>query len=272
MKDLPEGDPGSFKEQLLVIKIGGNVIDNDKSLKQFITQFASLPEKKIMVHGGGTVATQVADKLQINQQIVKGRRITDADTLKVIVMVYAGLINKNIVALLQQAGVNAIGLCGADGNLVTSVKRADKPLDYGFVGDVRNINSEILKTFLDNNLVPVIAPVTHDGQGQLLNTNADTMAQEIAKAVSDNYKVSLVYTFEKAGVLQDVNDERSAISDISKKDYNRLKENGTVNAGMIPKLDNAFIAINSGVSKVIIGKAEMLTQLLEGSSGTTITA
>ena len=271
MKDLLADDPSAKKAALVVIKIGGNIIDNDNSLKEFINQFASLPVKKILIHGGGKVATQFADKLQITQKMIEGRRITDAETLKVITMVYAGLINKKIVAMLQEVRINAIGLTGADGNLIMAVRRADKPVDYGYVGDIRDINISLLRILIDHHFVPVIAPVTHDGSGQLLNTNADTIAQEIAKAVSSDYQVSLVYTFEKAGVLTDVNDERSTISRISVNDYIRLKEAGTVNEGMIPKLDNAFTAIRSGVSKVIIGKGEMLSQLLEGSSGTTIT-
>jgi len=272
MKDLVADDFVSNDQHLVVIKIGGHIIDNETSLKLFIEQFSRLPQKKILVHGGGIVATRISEKLQISQQMIEGRRITDAETLKVIVMVYAGLVNKNIVALLQQSGIDAIGLSGADGNLARSAKRPATPLDYGFVGDVKSINADLLIILLNNNMIPVIAPVTHDGQGQLLNTNADTMAQEISKALSNNYRVSLIYTFEKTGVLQDINDEKSAIRHISEKDYIRLKDNGTVHAGMIPKLDNAFTAINSGVLKVIIGKAEMLSQLLEGSSGTTITA
>ncbi|MGZ5247216.1 MAG: acetylglutamate kinase [Flavitalea sp.] len=257
-------------ETLRVIKIGGNIIDHEENLQDFLHQLAELKGLKILVHGGGKLATRLAGQLQIPQQLVEGRRITDAETLKVITMVYAGFINKNIVAALQSMNCNAIGLCGADGNLVTAKKRTGTDIDYGFVGDVESINVELLKSFLDQQLIPVIAPVTHNGKGQLLNTNADTIAQEIAKSLSKFYNAELVYSFDKAGVLEDTEDDNSLISLLNPELYESLKNSGKIFAGMIPKLDNAFEALKSGVSKVIIGKAENLPGLLNGSSGTSI--
>ncbi|MGZ5254695.1 MAG: acetylglutamate kinase [Flavitalea sp.] len=257
-------------ETLRVIKIGGNIIDHEENLQDFLHQLAELKGLKILVHGGGKLATRLAGQLQIPQQLVEGRRITDAETLKVITMVYAGFINKNIVAALQSMNCNAIGLCGADGNLVTAKKRTGTDIDYGFVGDVESINVELLKSFLDQQLIPVIAPVTHNGKGQLLNTNADTIAQEIARSLSKFYNAELVYSFDKAGVLEDTEDDNSLISLLNPELYESLKNSGKIFAGMIPKLDNAFEALKSGVSKVIIGKAENLPGLLNGSSGTSI--
>lgn len=255
---------------LTVIKIGGNIIDDDKALKNFLQQLAAVEGKKILVHGGGKLATKLAGQLNIPQQMIDGRRITDAETLKVITMVYAGYINKNIVAQLQSHGSNAIGLCGADGDLIHAKKRSHPDIDYGFVGDVEKVNGSFLKNLLDKDIVPVIAPVTHDGKGQLLNTNADTIAQETAKALSEYYTVHLVYSFEKAGVLEDANDESSVIPLIDPTLYENLKTSGKIFAGMIPKLDNAFAALNSGVQKVIIGKASSLPSLLKGTEGTSI--
>ncbi len=219
-------------------------------------------------------------QLNIPQQLIDGRRITDAETLKIITMVYAGYINKNIVGLLQSNNCNAIGLCGADGNLILAHKRTSKVLsfgedlgeviDYGFVGDIDSINAEWIEKLLNENLTPVIAPVAHDRKGQLLNTNADTIAQEIAKSLSNTYAVTLIYCFEKKGVLQNPIDEDSVISEITFSSYNNLKEKQIIHSGMIPKLDNAFAALRSGVKKVIIGKAEELGQLICGTSGTTI--
>jgi acetylglutamate kinase len=208
--------------------------------------------------------------------MVDGRRITDAETLKIVTMVYAGLINKNIVAQLQANGCNALGLCGADGNTIKSHKRgSNSPLvvggiDYGFVGDVDAVNTGLLQSLLAQQIAVVLAPITHDGNGLLLNTNADTIAQETAKALSSIYDVELIYSFEKAGVLLDVNDDGSVVSTLTPTYYQELKEQQLIFAGMIPKLDNAFAAINSGVSKVIIGKAEQLQQLINGENGTAI--
>jgi acetylglutamate kinase len=222
------------------------------------------------VHGGGKLATKLAEQLAIPQQLVDGRRITDSETLKVVTMVYAGYINKNIVAALQAMNCNAIGICGADGSSIVAHKRIHSSIDYGFVGDVDNINTGFLQGLLENNLNIVVAPLTVDKQGQLLNTNADTIAQEIAKALSSMYDVRLIYSFEKAGVLMDVKDDQSVISQINPASYAKLKQQQAIFAGMLPKLENAFTALNNGVKKVIIGKAEELHDLIAGQAGTTI--
>jgi len=257
-------------KSLRVIKIGGNVIDNPESLQQFIVDFAMLQGPKILVHGGGKLATRLAEKLGIEQQLVDGRRITDAETLKIVTMVYAGFINKNIVAVLQANNCNAIGLCGADGDTILAHKRQHPVLDYGFVGDVDVINTNLINNLLEKNIAVVFAPITHDQQGQLLNTNADTIAQEIARSLSDLYDVQLIYSFEKSGVLLDANDDTTVIPEIKPSYYQQLKSKSKIFAGMIPKLDNAFAALKSGVGKVIIGKAENLKELINGTSGTTI--
>jgi acetylglutamate kinase len=259
------------KETLYVIKIGGNIIDDEQRLAGFLASFAALKGKKILVHGGGKLATKLAADLNVPQQMVDGRRITDAETLKIITMVYAGLINKNIVAALQMHGTDAIGLTGADGDLIRSAKRSNAGIDYGFVGDVKKVNDRFLVSLLNDNITVVVAPVTHDGQGSLLNTNADTIAQEIATAMAQHYAVHLIYSFEKSGVLTDVNDENSLIPLLTRSLYEQYRSEQKIFAGMIPKLDNAFAAISSGVSKVIIGKAEELAALTDGSSGTILT-
>jgi acetylglutamate kinase len=257
-------------EKLFVIKIGGNIIDDDAKLSSFLRSFSFIKEKKILVHGGGNMATRLAEKLGIEQQLVDGRRITDAETLKIVTMVYAGYINKNIVAGLQAHDCNAIGLCGADGDAILAHKRKHPVMDYGFVGDVDAINTILLKSLLDQNIAIVFAPITHDQRGQLLNTNADTIAQELAKGMSAEYEVSLVYCFEKSGVLLDANDDTTTISQITPGYYQQLKSKQKIFAGMLPKLDNAFVALNNGVKKVVIGKGEDLVQLINGRSGTTI--
>ena len=265
-------------DKLYVIKIGGNIIDDEQKLSLFLKDFAQIEGHKILVHGGGKLATKMAAQLDIEQQMIDGRRVTDAETLKVVTMVYAGLINKKIVAQLQANNCNAIGLTGADGNLIKAHKRNHPTIDYGFVGDVDSgqLLVDNWQIFLSNKLTPIIAPITHDGKGNLLNTNADTIAQEIAKLLSIIYDVKLIYCFEKSGVLLDVNDDNSVIPLLTKQYYRELKTplDGTwaprIFAGMLPKLDNAFAAINSGVSKVIIGKAEELQQLITGEKGTTI--
>ena len=257
-------------EKLFVIKIGGNIIDDETKLSSFLASFSNINDKKILVHGGGKLATRLAEKLGVEQQLVEGRRITDAETLKIVTMVYAGYINKNIVATLQAHHCNAIGLCGADGDVILAHKRQHPVLDYGFVGDVDAINTVLLKNLLNQNIAVVFAPITHDQQGQLLNTNADTIAQEVAKGLSRDYEVSLIYSFEKNGVLLDANDDNTVIGKINLSYYQQLKAKQKIFAGMIPKLDNAFAALNNGVKKVIIGKAENLEQLVQGSSGTTI--
>ncbi|HEV7333588.1 MAG TPA: acetylglutamate kinase [Flavisolibacter sp.] len=257
-------------ETLYVIKIGGNIIDDEEKLSAFLQSYAAIAEKKILIHGGGKLATKLADQLNIPQQMVEGRRITDAETLKIVTMVYAGLINKSIVSQLQAHGSNAIGLSGADGNVILAHKRIVKDRDYGFAGDVDGVNASFLHSLLQQAISPVLAPITHNGAGQLLNTNADTIAQETAKAMSTYYNVHLVYSFEKAGVLLNAEDESSVIPVIDPARYAELKGKGLVFAGMIPKLDNAFAALTSGVQKVIIGKAENLSSLVSGDSGTTI--
>jgi len=262
---------------LTIIKIGGNIIDNEPKLAAFLEDFAAIEGKKILVHGGGKLATGIAEAMGIKQQMVDGRRITDAETLKVVTMVYAGYINKNIVAQLQANGCNAIGLSGADGNVIQSHKRgADTNIgtagiDYGFAGDVDTINNSLLQSLLNGGFSIILSPITHNMNGQLLNTNADTIAQEIAKALGSIYDVSLVYSFEKSGVLLDANDDTTVIASINPTYYEQLKAEQKIFAGMIPKLDNAFAAINSGVGKVIIGKAEQLHALISGNAGTTIT-
>jgi acetylglutamate kinase len=259
-------------EKLFVIKIGGNIIDDEAKLSSFLRSFSLVKEKKIMVHGGGNMATRLAEKLGIEQQVIDGRRITDAETLKVVTMVYAGYINKNIVAGLQSHHCNAIGLCGADGDAILAHKRKHPVMDYGFVGDVDAINTFLLKNLLDQNIAIVFAPITHDQQGQLLNTNADTIAQELARGMSGEYEVSLIYCFEKPGVLLDANDDTTVITRLTPDYYRQLKTKQKIFAGMIPKLDNAFSALSNGVKKVIIGKAESLDELIKGNSGTTIEA
>lgn len=256
--------------RLLVIKIGGNIIDDENKLSSFLKDFSSVREKKILVHGGGKLATRLAQQMGIEQQLVDGRRITDAETLKIVTMVYAGYINKNIVAQLQQNGCNATGLSGADGNAILAHKRVKGDIDYGFAGDIDKVNVGLIDNLLQQNNAIVFAPITHDGKGQLLNTNADTIAQEIATALSKNYEVSLVYGFEKAGVLMNAEDDSTVIPQIDTTSYSELKSKNVIFAGMIPKLDNAFAALGKGVKKVIIGKAENLQTLTEGKSGTVL--
>jgi acetylglutamate kinase len=257
-------------QPLTIIKIGGNIIDDDMRLSDFLRDFANITTPKILIHGGGKMATQIATQLGLPQTLINGRRITDAESLKVVTMVYAGYINKNIVALLQGNGCTAIGASGADADLVRAHKRTGSEVDYGFAGDVDTVNSNWLQTQLEQGYSPVIAPITHDGKGQLLNTNADTMAQEIAQAMSGCYATTLVYAFEKPGVLESVEDDNSLIPVLTPSLYHTLKENNKIFSGMIPKLDNAFAALQKGVSKVIIGQAEQLPLLLNGTTGTHI--
>ena len=257
-------------ERLTIVKVGGKVVEDKDSLEQLLAQFSMIRGKRILVHGGGLLATNLAEKLGIETQMVEGRRITDAATLEVVTMVYAGLVNKNIVAGLQAKGCNAIGLTGADLNVIRAVKRPVKTIDYGYVGDIMGVNTSELRMLLNEEVVPVMAPITHDGKGQLLNTNADTIAQEIAKAMSEKMEITLVYSFEKKGVLKDIDDEESFIPMINLACFEKMKEEHTIFAGMIPKLDNAFEAIGAGVNKVIIGDASNLQELLDGKSGTVI--
>ena len=268
-------------KSLKVIKIGGNVIDNPESLQQFIADFAMLQGPKILVHGGGKIATKLAEDLGIKSKMLEGRRITDGESLKVVTMVYAGLINKNIVAGLQSENCNAIGLSGADGNMIRATRRLPQKVlsggedlgeavDYGFVGnlDESSIDRKGLYKLLEAGFTPVFSAITHDGKGQLLNTNADTIASAISIAMSVEYETSLIFCFEKAGVLMDVEDESSVIKSIDQHYYNELKLQGIINDGMIPKMDNAFEAINKGLKEVYIGKAEALPTLSNGNFGT----
>src|SRR5882757_1984683 len=250
-------------KSLNIIKIGGNVIDNSESLHNFLKDFTALDGFKILVHGGGKVATQLSETLGIEPKLVDGRRITDIETLRVVTMVYGGLINKNIVAQLQRFGTNAIGLTGADGDFIRAKKRPVKTIDYGFVGDIddKSINPQNLKRLLEAGFTPVFCAITHDGEGQLLNTNADTIASALAVALAKQYETTLIYCFEKKGVLQDINDEDSLIRDINPAHYEELKTQRIIHSGMLPKLDNAFTAIAYGVKAVIIGKSDDLGQL-----------
>ena len=257
-------------EKLYIIKIGGNIVDNTSLLTECLTAFSKLEGQAILVHGGGKLATQLASSMGVEQTMVEGRRITDEATLKIVTMVYAGAINKNIVAQLQSFGVNAMGLTGADGNLIQAHKRTGASIDYGFVGDVDGVNTNLVKQLLFNAIKLVVAPITHDGNGQLLNTNADTIAQSLATGMSKYYEVHLIYGFEREGVLSDVNNPDSVIAFIDRPAYGILKEQKVIFEGMIPKIDNAYLALEGGVQSVIIGKAEKLNQLINGTAGTTI--
>jgi acetylglutamate kinase len=260
--------------QLTIIKIGGNIIDNSAKLHQFLLDFTALPGKKILVHGGGKIATELGESLGIEAKMVDGRRITDIQTLRIVTMVYAGLINKNMIAQLQAKGSNAIGLTGADGNLIKAVKRPVKTIDYGFVGDLGEnaVNVPALDALLSTGFVPVLCAITHDGDTQLLNTNADTIASAVAVAMSSLYQTKLVYCFEKKGVLKDIEDESSVVREIRSSEFEELKADGTVAGGMIPKLQNAFEAINKGVSEVYIGMGDELPALGKGEFGTKMLA
>ncbi len=257
-------------ESLYVIKIGGNIVDNPALLTECLAAFATIKGQAILVHGGGKLATSLASSMGVAQTMMEGRRITDEATLKIVTMVYAGHINKNIVAQLQGLGVNALGLTGADGNLIQAHKRVNAKIDYGFVGDVDKVNVDLIQVLLSNNIRLVVAPITHDANGQLLNTNADTIAQSIATALAGIYDVHLIYGFEKEGVLVDMNDPSSVIAKIDRPSYAKLKEDKIIFEGMVPKIDNAYLALDGGVQSVIIGKAEKMNELINGTAGTTI--
>ncbi len=248
-----------MKPIVSVIKIGGNIIENPKKLASFISLFSKLPGLKILVHGGGKLATQKAAQLGITSKLVQGRRITDAESLEVITMVYGGLVNKNIAAQLQAHHCNAIGLSGADGNTIRAHKRPIKEIDYGYVGDIDEVNKHVIKTLLEVKFTPVFCAITHDGNGQLLNTNADTIASEIAIALSDHYTTRLFYCFEKKGVLLDITDDDSVIPTINSKRYQELLANKSISEGMLPKLENCFYALRKQVEKVCIGNISMLS-------------
>lgn len=246
-------------ENLTIVKVGGKVVEEKESLKTLLALFKDIEGYKILVHGGGRSATEIASKMGIESQYIDGRRITDEETLKVVTMVYGGLVNKNIVAQLQALGQNALGLSGADLNIIEAVKRPVKSIDYGFVGDVTKVNGHVLHQLLQLKTVPVLAPLTHNKKGQMLNTNADTIAAETAKAMSKFYNVHLVYCFEKPGVLQNEHDDESVIPHLNQFSYKEYVNKGVISGGMIPKLDNAFDAISKGVKEVIITKFENLT-------------
>ncbi len=256
-----------MKDKITVVKVGGAVVEDDAQLSQLLADFKGIEGNKVLVHGGGRRATKVAAQLGIESRMVNGRRITDADMLQVVTMVYGGLVNKNIVARLQAKGVNALGLTGADMNIIRSHKRPLKDgIDFGFVGDVDNADGAMLRTLIEAGVTPVIAPLTHDGKGNILNTNADTMAAETAKALAEHYDVTLIYSFEKKGVLANPDDDDSVIDVITHGDFERYKADGTIAGGMIPKIENALSAIDAGVGRVII----TLATAIDGKHGTII--
>ncbi|MHA8107520.1 acetylglutamate kinase [Aquirufa sp. 5-AUSEE-100C1] len=254
-----------MKQALHIVKIGGNIIDAPEALASFLANFASIPGFKLLVHGGGKIATSMAAELGIQSQMIEGRRVTDSESLKIVTMVYAGWINKSIVASLQALSTNAIGLAGPDGAFVVSKKRNPEPIDYGFVGDIESVNALGLTALIENGLSPVFAPITADSKGQLLNTNADTMAQALAIALSTHFDVTLTYCFEKQGVLMDPNDDNSVISQINSAKFAQLKADGIVSAGMIPKLENALKAISQGVQTVRLCHADFVSQPDKGT-------
>lgn len=255
-----------MKEKLTIVKVGGKIVEEEESLARLLADFATIDGHKLLVHGGGRSATRIAAQLGIESQMVNGRRITDAEMLKVVTMVYGGLVNKSIVAGLQAKGVNALGLTGADMNVIRSVKRPVKDVDYGFVGDVEKVDAALLGDLIARGIVPVMAPLTHDGDGHMLNTNADTIAGETAKALAAQFDVTLMYCFEKKGVLSDENDDDSVIPHIDRKRFEALVADGTIQGGMIPKIENSLSAVEAGVSRVII----TLASAIDGNSGTVI--
>ena len=255
-----------MKEKLTIVKVGGKIVEEADTLNQLLADFSAIPGYKLLVHGGGRSATKIAAQLGIESKMVDGRRITDAETLKVVTMVYGGLVNKNIVAGLQAKGVNAVGLTGADMNVIRSVKRPVKEIDYGYVGDVKHVDAEVLVSLISRGVVPVMAPLTHDGEGNMLNTYADTIAGETAKALADAVDVTLIYCFEKKGGLRDAEDEDSVIPVITPDLFKKYVDEGVIQGGMIPKLENSFSAVEAGVSQVVI----TLASAIDGKSGTII--
>lgn len=246
------------KPKITVVKIGGNVIDDASALTEVLTAFSKLEGAKILVHGGGKEASKLAEKLGLLPQMIDGRRITDAPMLDIVVMTYAGLLNKKIVSQLNAFGTTAIGFSGADGNLILSEKRKKGAVDYGFAGDIVSVNHQLLVTLLNNNITPVCCAITHDGNGQLLNTNADTIASEVASTLADFYDVELCYCFEKKGVLMNSEDNNSVIEILTEVKYNDLLKTSTIHSGMIPKLDNCFAALKKGVKTVTIGHHSLI--------------
>ncbi|NJM24700.1 MAG: acetylglutamate kinase [Bacteroidia bacterium] len=259
--------------KLFIIKIGGNVLDNPAVLSQFLADFAAIREPKILIHGGGKIATKIGEQMGIESKYTNGRRITDEATLDLVTMVYAGLVNKNIVASLQKLACNAMGVTGADGNLIKAVKRPVKDIDYGFAGDIRpeGVNVIFLHFLLKQAIVPVFAPLTH-GDGAMLNTNADTIAATLAIALSKHFDVRLMYCFEKKGVLRDVNNDDTVITHLSEASYKQLLRDGALVDGILPKLENAFAAIHAGVKEVLIGHADDVVRNTKAeTAGTLIT-
>ena len=254
-----------MKEHLKIIKVGGKIVENSESLNSLLKDFAAVEGKKLLVHGGGRSATQMAARLGVETKMVDGRRITDEAMLEVVTMVYGGLVNKRIVAGLQALGVNAVGLTGADMNIVLSDKRKVSTVDYGWVGDVKRVNAEAVATLIESGCCPVVAPLTHDGCGHMLNTNADTMAGEMAKAMAAHYDVTLMFCFEKPGVLADENDDSSLIPTITPAVLDDLKRRGVVSGGMIPKLDNAIACVSAGVESVVITQADRIADPYAGT-------
>lgn len=262
-----------MKEKLYIIKIGGALIDDEELLVQFLEQFSEIQEKKILVHGGGKLATTLADKLGIEQKMINGRRITDKETLDIVTMVYAGGINKNIVEKLQQKKCNAIGFSGADGNLIKAKKREHPEIDFGFVGDItkKSVNRKLVSKLMKLNLVPVFSAITHDRKGNLFNTNADTIASVMAQALSEKYEVELLYCFDKEGVLEDVNNPESVIKSVNEEEFEALKEEGKLHKGILPKLENALGAIKNNVDKVfLIKETELKNHIENHHAGTEI--
>lgn len=257
-----------MKEKITVIKVGGKIVEESNSLGNLLDRFAAVEGRKVLIHGGGRSATRMAERMGIESRMIEGRRVTDEATLQVVTMVYGGLVNKNIVAQLQARGVNALGLTGADCNIIKAHKRPVKEVDYGFVGDVDCADGGMLSRLIEQGIVPIVAPLTHDGCGNMLNTNADTMAAETAKALAEHYDVTLMYCFEFPGVMRDPADESTVIPTITRSSYKALLADGTVSGGMIPKIDNAFNAIENGVAKVIITRADAI----DGIQGTHIVA
>lgn len=258
-------------EKVFVIKIGGNIVDDEKALQSFLRNFAAVTGKKILVHGGGKIATTIGKQLGIEPNYINGRRITDEATIDLVTMVYGGLINKKLVASLQSLNCNAIGLTGADANVIPATKRPVKEIDYGFVGDIDSFQLAVdsWQLLLNNNFVPVVAPLTHDGKGQMLNTNADTIASTLAVALSKAYNVRLIYCFEKKGVLENIEDENSVINLINKEKYRQLLAQKKLADGILPKIENAFEAIDNGVREVLIGDAnDILQNITENVKGT----
>lgn len=254
-----------MKEHLTIIKVGGKIVENSESLNSLLKDFAAVEGKKLFVHGGGRSATQMAARLGVETKMVDGRRITDEAMLEVVTMVYGGLVNKRIVAGLQALGIDAVGLTGADMNIVLSDKRKVSAVDYGWVGDVKRVNAEAVATLIESGCCPVVAPLTHDGCGHMLNTNADTMAGEMAKAMAAHYDVTLMFCFEKPGVLADENNDSSLIPTITPAVLDDLKRRGVVSGGMIPKLDNAIACVSAGVESVVITQADRIADPYAGT-------